>query len=108
MAVSPPGRPRGGALEALMIRERIVVRRPTLSPRQRVSLTVVERYQARCFVSEDRPNRPAPVRRLGALDYVCGSCGHLLAVGVTPGFAEALLVCACGAVNQVPHDCAHA
>jgi hypothetical protein len=92
-----------------MIRERIVVRRPTLSPRQRVALTVVERSEARGSGDDDHRLWPSYLRGLGPLDYVCGSCGHLLEMGVAQGgFPTALLVCGCGAVNQVPHDCAHA
>ncbi len=91
-----------------MIRERILVRRPMLSLRQRVPLTVVQRCEARGF-GEVEHRHPSFLRGLGPLDYVCGSCGHLLEVGVVPGgFAAALIVCGCGAVNQVPHDCAHA
>jgi hypothetical protein len=92
-----------------MIRERIVVRRRMLSPRQRVPLTVVRRGEPRGWEPDHERSLRHPLRGLGPLDYVCGSCGGLLELGVAPGsFATALLVCACGAVNQVPHDCAHA
>ena len=37
------------------------------------------------------------------LDYVCGSCGQLLAEGVAPGaFANIAFQCPCGAANLVP------
>lgn len=91
-----------------MIRQRIVVRRRTLSLRPRVALTVVGRGEGRTFCGDARLPRSA-LRDLGPLDFVCGSCGNLLETGARErSFATALLVCGCGAVNQVPHDCAHA
>jgi hypothetical protein len=92
-----------------MIRERIVVRRPRPSRRRRVPLTVIQRRQVTGLGPCEPWRWPLPLRGLGSLDYVCGSCGHLLEAGVTAaGLATTLLVCGCGAVNQVPQDCAHA
>ena len=92
-----------------MIRERIVVRRRTLSLRHRIPLTVVQRGEPGGFGADETKDQRTPLRGLAPLDYVCGSCGHLLELGVTLGsVATALLVCGCGAVNQVPHHCAHA
>ena len=92
-----------------MIRQRIVVRRRTVSLRPRIALTVVGRGEVRAFRGHEARLPRSAFRDLGPLDYVCGSCGSLLETCTSErSFATALLVCACGAVNQVPHDCAHA
>ena len=39
----------------------------------------------------------------GSHDYVCGVCGHLLAIGVSQGmFQKLVFACDCGACNKVP------
>ncbi len=44
----------------------------------------------------------AAYRGDGAVDYACGGCGTLLAIGVRPGMFRSLAFsCACGALNSL-------
>ncbi|HTT70040.1 MAG TPA: hypothetical protein VMG32_02370 [Anaeromyxobacteraceae bacterium] len=78
-------------------------RRNGLGARARVALEVLEASEARGFVIPHRRDGSVPYRGAGEVDYTCGRCGQLLAIGVPPGlFRRFVFSCACGALNQVP------
>jgi hypothetical protein len=67
--------------------------------RQRIVLAVVEAAPpATPVVPHD--SRTMPYRGHGDVDWLCGECGRLLAIGVEPGmFQSYALSCGCGALN---------
>ena len=68
--------------------------------RRRIVLRVVQRGEATGFVSPSRDFDQVMYRGPGEADYVCGCCGHLLAVGVREGmFPTLAFSCGCGAIN---------
>jgi hypothetical protein len=72
-------------------------------PRQRVVLEVVDHAQLRGFVVPARPEGGPAFRGMGAVDYACGQCARLLAIGVRRGlFMTLVFRCGCGAMNRVP------
>ncbi len=86
-----------------MVLVRFPARHRTVPLRRRVALTVVRHDEVRGRGVERSPIELRAICGPGLLVYVCGSCGHGLAVGPRPGsFATALFACGCGAVNQVP------
>jgi hypothetical protein len=71
--------------------------------RARVALEVLDTSEARGFLIPHRRDGSVPYRGSGELDYACGGCGHLLAIGVPPGLFERFVFsCGCGALNRVP------
>ena len=79
--------------------------RPGRNDHRRVVLHTVEIGEASGFVIPSHRYGSTPYRGQGELDYSCGNCGHLLAIGVRPGtFRTVLLACGCGALNKVPID----
>ncbi len=71
--------------------------RECVTLRQRLSLEVID---------EDTTGE-VPITEVfrgpGELDYACGRCGSLLAIGVLPGmFRRLVFTCSCGASNMVP------
>jgi hypothetical protein len=76
---------------------------PTRDLRQRLVLDVVDREPAAGFEVPPRGDGSPAFRGPGALDYACGRCARLLAIGVRRGvFAGFLWRCACGATNRAP------
>jgi hypothetical protein len=48
-----------------------------------------------------------PYRGYGNVDYACGKCDRLHAIGARRGMFESVLIaCGCGALNEVPLDSA--
>ena len=81
-----------------------VSRQPRLAARVRIALEVLEASEATGFVIPHRRDGTVPYRGLGEIDYACGGCGHLLAIGVPPGlFQRFVFSCGCGALNRVPY-----
>ena len=71
------------------------------SLRERVALHPVDLADAAGLIIPS--NRSAMYRGWGDVDYVCGTCGALLCIGVRRGLFRALLfACGCGALNRVP------
>jgi len=70
--------------------------------RQRVSLEVVEPGQETGIVIPGGADSSPWLRGRGGVDYACGECGALLAIGARPGaFQSLLFACGCGALNRV-------
>ncbi len=71
--------------------------------RRRIVLKRVSPFEATGVIVRVRRGGGALYRGHGHADYVCGSCGSLLCIGVRPGMFRSLaFACLCGAVNQVP------
>jgi len=69
--------------------------------RERVVLEIVEDDASRGFAVPARDDGAPAFRGMGDLDYVCGRCTRLLAIGVRPGvFSSLVLRCQCGALNR--------
>jgi hypothetical protein len=69
--------------------------------RDRLMLKVVEPGERRGFVISPLQGAAA-YRGSGDADYVCGTCGALLAVGVRRRmFLSFVFACPCGALNAV-------
>jgi hypothetical protein len=69
--------------------------------RDRHVLQVVASGERCGFIVAHHDGVPA-YRGEGTLDYACGGCGSLLAVGVRPGmFRSFTFSCACGALNAL-------
>ena len=70
--------------------------------RKRLVLEVVAAEDAKGFVLPQYQEGSLPYRGRGPCDYVCGCCGHLLAIGVSQGmFKNLVFACSCGACNKV-------
>jgi hypothetical protein len=68
--------------------------------RRRVVLKPVAPLEATGLIIPYR--RDARYRGYGEADYLCGSCGSLLCIGVRPGMFQCLaFACGCGTLNQV-------
>ena len=79
--------------------------RPAGELRRRLVLQEVELGQVSGFVIPRHRRSPVPFRGDGNVDYSCGRCSRLLAIGVRAGsFGTVLLACECGAFNRVPND----
>jgi hypothetical protein len=77
--------------------------RPGGGVRQRVVLQTVELGQVSGSVIPSHRHGSVPYRGRGNVDYSCGRCERLLAIGAWPGtFQTVLLACGCGALNKVP------
>ena len=71
--------------------------------RQRVVLRVVELGEGGGSVIPSHRYGTFPYRGYGTIDYTCGQCGRLLAMGARPRMFETVLIaCGCGALNEVP------
>jgi hypothetical protein len=71
--------------------------------RQRLVLELLERDTPEHFAVPPREDGSPAFRGPGALDYACGRCSRLLAIGVRRGvFASLVWRCACGAANRIP------
>jgi len=75
-----------------------------LGARLRIALEVLEdASEATGFLIPHRTDGSVPYRGPGEVDYACGGCGYLLAIGVPPGqFQRFVFSCGCGALNRVP------
>ena len=70
--------------------------------RTRLVLQVVAAENAKGFAIPHNHEGSPVYRGHGPYDYVCGGCGHFLAIGVSPGMFQSLVfACGCGAWNQV-------
>jgi len=70
--------------------------------RETLALELVEHHRSPFTVPARHDGGPA-FHGIGKLDYACGRCARLLAIGVRPGvFARLVFGCACGAMNRVP------
>jgi len=70
--------------------------------RERVTLEVVEPAEATGIVIPRGAEASPWLRGKGRVDYACGGCGELIAIGARPGaFQSLLFACACGALNRV-------
>jgi len=77
--------------------------------RRRIVLSVVQWGEGADLAIPSHASEQVIYRGAGDADYVCGCCGHLLAVGVREGmFPAVVLPCGCGALNRVPHGLSRA
>ena len=71
--------------------------------RVRIAMEALDASEAAGFLIPHRRDGSVPYRGPGQVDYACGECGHLLAIGVSPGlFQRFVFSCGCGALNRVP------
>jgi hypothetical protein len=71
--------------------------------RQRLVLELVDHEPSDRFAVPPREDGSPVFRGPGAIDYACGRCARLLAIGVRRGlFASLMWRCACGATNRTP------
>ncbi len=75
--------------------------------RHRLPLEVVSEEDVSGFPIPAQPHGVVLFRGQGDLDYACGRCGGLLAIGVLPGMLRRFVfACVCGALNVVPRSAA--
>jgi len=71
--------------------------------RERLVLDLVEHEPSAGLAVPPREDGSPAFRGPGGLDYACGRCARLLAIGVRRGvFASLVWRCACGATNRIP------
>lgn len=81
---------------------RDLARRYPSAARPRLALSVLDPEEATGFVIPLDRSRGL-CRGGGDVDYACGGCGNLIAIGMSPGRLRSLVfACGCGALNQVP------
>lgn len=74
-----------------------------LARRERLILELVDDDATRGFAVQAHSEGGPAFRGSGDIDYACGRCRRLLAIGMRQGvFRSYLFRCACGALNRVP------